>query len=151
MKTIKTLLLAITLSFSISLSAQIKVIENNSTEIGKVTAGGKKFDWITVNNGNYSVFYRDEQYQQIDDYKHFSFSGEETFNYLYDLLKKQCKAPKKTELTIEVGDANITITSYKHYISLSILAEGQPNGFFRITSRQLDKLFGKKKTKKKKN
>lgn len=144
----KKIIFLLTVIFSISTSAQIKVIENNSTEIGKVSAGGKKFDWITVNNDNYSVFYRDEQYKQIDDYKNFSFKGEDTFNYLYDLLKKQCEAPKKTELTIEVGDANITITSYKHYISLSILAEGQPNGFFRITSRQLDKLFGKKKKKK---
>lgn len=144
----KKIIFLLTVIFSISTSAQIKVIENNSTEIGKVSAGGKKFDWITVNNDNYSVFYRDEQYKQIDDYKNFSFKGEDTFNYLYDLLKKQCEAPKKTELTIEVGDANITITSYKHYISLSILAEGQPSGFFRITSRQLDKLFGKKKKKK---
>ena len=59
------------------------------------------------------MMYQDVQYQHITDHKYFTFTGKETLDGLYDIMTKQFKAPKKTELKFELDNNTITIITKK--------------------------------------
>ena len=76
-----------------SASAQIKIIEDTSTEIGYMKLPGMdKNMTLTLDNGTYTMMYQDVQYQHITDHKYFTFNGKETLDGLYDIMTKQFKA-----------------------------------------------------------
>jgi len=131
-----------------SANAQIKIIEDTSTEIGYMKLPGMdKNMTLTLDNGTYTMMYQDVQYQHITDHKYFTFTGKETLDGLYDIMTKQFKAPKKTELKFELDNNTITIITKKMlgkpYLLVMVKAEGQPLGGFNIEPKYMDKLFGK--------
>ena len=132
-----------------SVNAQIKIIENTSTEIGyvKLPAMDKNIT-LSLDNEVYTLMYKDIQYTQITDYKSFSFTGKESLDGLYNIMMEQLKAKKKTELKFELDNNTITITTKKifgaAYLLVIVKAEGQPIGGFNIEPKYMNKLFGKK-------
>ena len=131
-----------------STSAQIKIIEDTSTEIGYMKLPGMdKNMTLTLDNGTYTMMYKDVQYTHIDERKSFSFTGKESLDGLYDIMTKQFKAPKKTELKFELDNSIITIITKKvfgkPYLLVMVKAEGQPLGGFNLEPKYMDKLFGK--------
>ena len=56
----------------------------------------------------YSIFYRNLEYQQLEDYKSFYFfANPDELEYLYDALQKG--GHKKETTSIDVGEGRITV------------------------------------------
>ena len=131
-----------------NVNAQIKIIEDTSTEIGYMKLPGMdKNITLTLDNDVYTFQYKDLQYKQVTKYSSFSFIGKESLNGLYDIMTKQFKAKKKTELKLELGNNIITIVTKKifgsAYLFVMVQAQGQPIGGFNVEPKHMNKLFGK--------
>ena len=131
-----------------NVNAQIKIIEDTSTEIGYMKLPGMdKNITLTLDNDVYTFQYKDLQYKQVTKYSSFSFIGKESLNGLYDIMTKQFKAKKKTELKLELGDNIITIITKKIFGSpyLQVIVEPKhfPSGYFNVEPKHMNKLFGK--------
>ena len=145
----KVILSLMAVAMTASAFGQIKVVQDQSTEIGYMKYPGMPKNAIITmyQDSSYSFMYKDIQYRQITDFKSFQFVGSETLDGLYDVLMNQFSQPKNTELSIEVGNAHITIQTKKMmgmpYLYLYIHAEGQPMGVFSIEPKHMDLMFGK--------
>jgi len=131
-----------------SASAQIKVIEETSIEVGYMKLPGMdKNITITLEDNVYTFMYKDIQYSHITDYKYFTFTGKESLDGLYDIMMNQFKAKKGTELKLELGNSIINITTKKifgaPYLLVTVQAEGQPIGGFNVEPKHMNTLFGK--------
>ena len=145
----KKLILSIAvILLTLNVNAQIKIIEDTSTEIGymKLPAMPKNIT-VTLDNNMYTFMYKDIQYQHINETKHFSFIGKESLDGLYNIMMAQFKAKKKTELNFLLDNNNITIITKKifgsAYLLVMVKAEGQPLGGFNVEPKHMNKLFGK--------
>ena len=131
-----------------NVNAQIKIIEDTSTEIGYMKLPGMdKNITLTLDNDVYTFQYKDLQYKQVTKYSSFSFIGKESLDGLYDIMTKQFKAKKKTELKLELGDNIITIVTKKifgsPYLFVIVQAHDQTIGGFNVEPKHMNKLFGK--------
>ena len=140
---------------SITVNAQIQEITNNSkfTEIGKVGGGmGPFISSLSVLKGedgtnSYLWMYNNLKYTSISDVQSITFTAtEEQVQRLYELLKSQLSAEKGSEKSLKLGDADVTFTTIKSLgvssLNISVLQSGV-SSYFLISSKQLDKLFGK--------
>ena len=76
----------------------------------------------------------------------YFYATDNELNGLYDLMKIQMSAEKGTKKSLFLGTSGITLETKKALGSSSLiiydLTEGA-SGYFYLSSKQLDKLFGK--------
>lgn len=151
----KKILFSFVLLVSISATAQIREVEKSKyQEIGKVSPGGMAFissisvmrDTAVNGTNSYLWMYNNLKYSTITDIKSISFTASnEDFDGLYELLKTQLSADKGTEKDLELGKSRITIKTIRNLgiSSLTIYDLTGGGGYFYLTAKQVDKLFGK--------
>lgn len=150
----KKLLLALLVLVSISASAQIREVEKSKFEkIGEISPGGMAFITSmsvlrdTAKNGtnSYHWMYNNLAYTRITDIKSISFTAsEEDFNALYEMMKTQMSAEKGTEKELMLGNSRISFKTIRTLgVSSLTIYDLSTGGYFYLTSKQLDKLFGK--------
>lgn len=151
----KKVLLGLLVLVSMSVSAQIREVEKSKyVEIGKIQPGGVAFltslsvmqDPSSGGTNSYLWMYSNAKYTTITDIKSISFTAtDEELNGLYELMKAQMSAEKGTEKSLVLGKSNITFKTIRALgvSSLTIYDLTGGGGFFYLSSRQLDKLFGK--------
>lgn len=150
----KTTLLAI-LTFIVStINAQIKEVQTIKYEkIGRVPANNLAFitsiefakDTTTQGTNTYLWSYKNLKYKQLTDIQSISFNAtEQEFNSLYDILKNQIAAEKGSEKTMMLGQKSIKIVTEKMMGITSVtIYDISSGGYFYLTSKQIDQLFGK--------
>lgn len=150
----KKILLGLFLFCSISVSAQIVEVEKSKWEkVGEVKPGGisliSSIDVIKDKGKDgtnlYLWIYSNVAYRTISDIKSFEFSASESdFNGLYDMLKTLISGPKGVEKQIVLGKTNVSFKSMRALgVSSLVVMDISSGGFFYLSSKQLDKLFGK--------
>lgn len=151
----KNFLLFLALLITVASSAQIREVEKSKYEvIGKVSPGGMAFissisvmrDTAVNGTNSYLWMYNNLKYTTITDIKSISFTASnEDFDSLYELLKTQLSAEKGTEKDLELGKSRITIKTIRNLgiTSLTIYDLTGGGGYFYLTAKQVDKLFGK--------
>ena len=149
----KKLLIALITLISVSGNAQIREIEKSKfEEIGKVGGVGAFVSSFSVmkdtakgGTNTYLWMYNNLKYQTITDIKSISFTAtEEDFNNFYQFLQTQVTAEKGTEKDLELGKSRLNFKTYRALgVSSLMITDYSTGGFFYITSKQLDKLFGK--------
>lgn len=133
-------------------SAQIEVSQTSKTVIiGAVKKGGAISSELSYKvsgaDTSYTIVFNNLKYQHIDDFKSFSFLGTgNALNGLYDVINTFFSDLHKKETDYEVNiklggnDINITSSRTMGITTAVIHAKG---GFFYLTEKQVDKLFGK--------
>lgn len=148
-------LLFVLLSFiSLSVSAQIKEVSSSKyVEIGRVNLGmGVFLSSLSVikdtasGSNSYLWMYRNAKYTTLTDIKSIDFTAsDEDLEGLYNLLKTQMGAEKGSEKRLELGKHTLNFTTTKSlgtsYLVIYDLTGSV--GYFNLTAKQLDKLFGK--------
>ncbi len=151
----RKLLCGLLLFCSISVSGQIIEVEKPKFEkIGEVKPGGVAFICsMQVSKGannedtnTYIWTYNNAKYKNIDVINSISFNASENdFNNFYEMLKTQISSPKGTEKQIQLGKNNVLITTIRNLgVSSLTIFDLTKEGYFYLTSGQIDKLFGKK-------
>jgi hypothetical protein len=140
---------------SLNLKAQIQEVEAKEKfeEIGKVGGGMSAFvsslSVMKVEGGAniYLWMYNNLDYPSITDVKSILFTASENdLQSLYELLKFQLTAEKGAEKTLKLGDATLNFRTTKNLGVSSfrvIVIESGISSYFLLSSKQLDKLFGK--------
>jgi hypothetical protein len=149
-------LILIALCFvSLSGFAQIKDVSSDEPkleEIGKVGGGVSAFlSSLSVlrdasGTNTYSWKYNNFKYTTITDIKSIVFTAtEEELESLYKILKTQMSAEKGAEKKLVLGKQTINFTTTKNLgvVSLVITDLSDGGGYFMLTNKQLDKVFGK--------
>ena len=149
----KRVLLALLVLVSISVNAQIREVEKSKlVEIGKVGGIGAFVSSMSVMadttkgaTNTYLWFYNNLKYRTITDIKSISFTAtEEDFNGLYQFLQTQSNAEKGTQKDLELGKTRLNFKTIRALgVSSLEITDFTTGGYFYITSKQLDKLFGK--------
>ncbi len=151
----KKFILFFVLLVSLSGTAQIREVEKSKyQEIGKVSPGGMAFissisvmkDADANGTNSYLWMYNNLKYTTITDIRSISFTASnEDFEALYQLMKTQLSADKGTEKDLELGKSRITIKTIRNLgiSSLTIYDLTGGGGYFYLTAKQVDKLFGK--------
>jgi hypothetical protein len=145
LKNVKKVLIVTALAVSGLSIGQITVTENPETI--KEWKRGPVFmaELTKYSPDNYSLSYRDSQYQQITEIKSFSFNKLETYYQFGNILKEQIKAKKNTELRIDVDGNSILIKTDKMmgvgYLSLFISSPNEPIGVMMVDKVGIKKLF----------
>jgi hypothetical protein len=140
---------------SISSFGQIIEVEKPKFEkIGEVKPGGVAFICsMQVSRGStkddtntYLWTYNNSRYRTIDVFNSISFTANENdFNSFYEMLKSQITSPKGTEKQIVLGKNNVLIETIRNLgVSSLTIHDLTQDGYFYLTSGQIDKLFGKK-------
>lgn len=130
---------------SINVSAQIGKAEKLEEYIEVGDGGSSRLEYKIINGERqYLLIYKNSQYANIVDMKSISFiSTIEDLEYLYNTLKSVQGA--KDEKTITVGNDRLIIKPIgKKWINVLVYHKGDTEGFFYLTPKQLDKLFGQK-------
>lgn len=151
---IKNWLLFCLLSFSISVSGQIVEVEKPKFEkIGELKSGGIYFiSSLQFTKGlpndstnTYLWMYRNQKYTTLTDIKSISFtSNSKELDSFYEMLKTQISSPKGTEKQLMLGKTDVLIKTIRNLgVSSLTIFDLTNDGFFYLTSNQLDKLFGK--------
>lgn len=151
----KKVLLGLLVLVSVSVNSQIREIDppkSKFVEIGKVGVIGAFVCSMSVMEdttkgatNTYLWMYNNLKYQTITDIKSISFTAtEEDFNNFYHFLEIQIKAEKGTEKDLELGKSRLNFKTYRALgVSSLMINDFTTGGFFYITSKQLEKLFGK--------
>jgi hypothetical protein len=137
-----------------SANAQIREIETIKYQrIGRVPANNIGFitsieyakDSAANGTNLYIWTYKDLKYTQLIDIKSITFNASESdFNSLYETLKNLITAEKGTEKALMLGQKPINIlTSKMMGISSLTIFDLSTGGYFYLTSKQIDQLFGK--------
>ena len=140
---------------SISVFGQIIEVEKPKFEkIGEVKPGGIAFICsMQISKGStkddtntYLWTYNNARYKSIDNINTISFNANENdFNSFYEMLKSQITSPKGTEKQIVLGKSNVLIETIRNLgVSSLTIHDLSQDGYFYLTSSQIDKLFGKK-------
>ena len=146
----KYLITALTLLFTLSLSAQIGKAKENTkwTTIGVADklVGTPKLS--KVENGNlYDLYYKNFEYPNIDDSKHLFFEATpDELDYLYNEFASVFKSKSKDMKNIKVGNATVYYSRQAASIMIQIDYEdisGETSGWFFVSKKRLAKLFGK--------
>jgi len=136
---------------SISAFSQIQVLETKeSVKIGEVN-GYRFVASLEYTKGDadmnfYTLMYRNFEYNSITDIKYVCFeSTEEELNGFYDLIKNRFSEIKDAEKKVMLGKALVSIHTSKpnNYLSIWVAESDNGIGYFQITKKQLDILFGK--------
>jgi hypothetical protein len=156
MQPLYSLVVSLTLILtSLSPYAQIGVIETKKPiTVGKVGGGAVAFvaslEYVKgdADVNKYMLYYNNLNYTQITDINKIVFNASENdLKQFYELLKAQFNAEKGTEKDFQLGNEVINVTTKKMlgapYIQIITTDDGT-TGFFNLTPKQLNKLFGYK-------
>lgn len=135
--------------------SQIKVVEDKkTTTVGKV-GGGSMSPFVAsleyskgdADVNTYILLYNNLKYTTITDINAVSFSATQTEIDAFYLELKNCfEAEKGSEKKFELGKETVWVKTIKNLgvTSLQITTSDDGTlGFFYLTNKQLDKLFGK--------
>ena len=107
---------------------------------GEVLAKVEKYS-----DNSFSFLYWDNQYKHINEWKSFSFYSLDSYNQFGDLIKKQMKAKKGSQVSVNFDDTSILITTRKMlrvgYVDLVIDSPKEAIGYMMIDSQGAKKLF----------
>jgi hypothetical protein len=151
----KYILFVISSAISAISFSQIKSVENTKPiEIGKV-GGGSMSPFVASLNYNkgdadvntYFLMYNNLKYTTITDINSVVFSASQTeLDGFYNELKNSFASEKGTEKKFELGKETVWVKTIKNLgvTSLQITTSDEGTlGYFYLTNKQLDKLFGK--------
>lgn len=153
----KHLLLILAVAISHVGFAQLSVVDNPKPEtIGKIAPMGKLHISCEKLNNTYTFTYSDVKFQQLTDYKTFSFKDiDDAFNKLYNTIMEGLANPPKEDLMLETPDGFIWL-SYSKSMGVTNFRFGHSVqktdviGFsVWLTKKKVQKLFGKYSKKKK--
>lgn len=126
---------------------EIGSIRDMSSDVVKMERWGEN---------EYVIFYQDQKFKQITDYKSFHFKDVDgTLDSFYNTLFEGIKSKEKIEKTLELPDDILTLKFGKMmgsgYVEIYHSPKNAPNvvGVVQwIDEKRLNKLFGKDKKKK---
>lgn len=142
-------ILFLTVTFT---NAQLKEIKTpERVEIGKIAPLGQLHILCEKVGNDYVFTYRDANYMQIDDFKGFSFNGEETFDALYQKIHDGFKNVPKEPIMLELDNEYLWLDytkvmgavsfRFKH----SVTNDGSVIGYsVWMTRKKVERLFGKR-------
>lgn len=148
----RTLYLTLLVLISFVVNAQIEVKQTPKwTTVGKVKNGmtyvAELQYMIEDKDTTYMVLYNNFKYQHITDIQSIVFANDDnTVQKFYDILKtffsEENKKNKDYTINLKLGDSDVRLynTRVMGVTSVSIYTD---KGYFGITEKQLDKLFGK--------
>jgi hypothetical protein len=132
-KFIKTLLLLL-----------IAVSSYSQTTIGEIRLMNQLHVSLTQDNDKNVLMYRDEKFTQITDFKTISLTTDEQVK-LYDILIAKKEKGSTYNLTLQSGEI-LNIEYRKSHVIIFHQEENGVSGFFRLTEKQINKLWGRKNT-----
>jgi hypothetical protein len=151
----KKLIFVILLSV-IGINAKCQLVKNEilkEFKIGVEKRGFIKYAELTYipktspTDTMYHLFYKDEKYKQLDEWKSIYFNGgSATLNDFYEALKEAITADKGKETSFTLSDNKIFIVTSRllgKYLSISITDKTGVNGIMTLTKGQIKDLFGK--------
>ena len=99
-------------------------------------------------NGSYIIFYKDGEYNHIQDWKSFNINNEKSINELYELCSKIINEKSEEPITIELEDKMKLIVSYTKSWKGITFTIYSPSGIKSSTAppmkqKNLNSLFGK--------
>ena len=130
-KFIKTLLLLL-----------IAVSSYSQTTIGEIRLMNQLHVSLTQDNDKNVLMYRDEKFTQITDFKTISLTTDEQVK-LYDILIAKKEKGTTYNLTLQSGEI-LNIEYRKSHVIIFHQEENGVSGFFRLTEKQINKLWGRK-------
>lgn len=141
----KSILVIVITFFTVSSYCQI----GNSKELQKYYEvggyGSNKLEY-SIKDGikNYILIYKNQEFAQISDMKSISFTAtDEELEYLYQELKSMQSL--ESEKFLEIGNESIVVKPMSmKWINVYVNQASGLNGFFSLSPKQLDKLFGKR-------
>lgn len=150
----KLLTLIIILCVSFNSFSQIKKVKTEKSEtIGKIAPMGQTHIECSKSGDTYTFIYSDIKFQQITDFKSFSFKDiDNAFDNLYQTIMDGMKNPPKEDIRLELPndmiflhfEKNLGVTSFQflhcpgknpEIIGMSVY----------LTKKKVRKLFGMKK------
>src|SRR5579871_2488125 len=151
-----TFIVLIFTSMTFSAFSQLQVEKPlKKVSIGKVAPAGQflaELYYYVPDDGDkdttYSLMYKNQEYETLFDLQHLRFSSEgNTIKELYKLLQTfftdENKKNKDYKVNIKLGQDQILLTNYRQ-MGIGSVFITTPKGYFILTERQVDKLFGKK-------
>jgi hypothetical protein len=132
-KFIKTLLLLL-----------IAVSSYSQTTIGEIRLMNQLHVSLTQEQDKNILMYRDEKFTQITDFKTISLTIDEQVK-LYDILIAKKEKGTTYNLTLQSGEV-LNIEYRKSHVIIFHQEENGVSGFFRLTEKQINKLWGRKNT-----
>lgn len=148
----KIILTASALLFASIAYSQIEVkLAPKETKIGKVKTAGRFHSELsyTVDESDttYRILYNNAEYQTITDIQSVSFdSDDDALNKLYSVFRSffldENKKNKDYKVSLKLGESNIVLSNFRSMGITTVLVSA-PIGYFLITEKQIDKLFGK--------
>lgn len=145
-------LLTLFVVVSLQASAQIEMKESvKSVKIGEVRGAGRfiasiekipsKEDTVCV------LYYKNVRYTTLTDIQDIVFNDTdstlaELYNVIQSAFTDENKKKKDFKIDFRLGDKDVSITSEKMF-GIPYVKFWTENGFFYLTEKQLDKLFGK--------
>jgi len=130
-KFIKTLLLLL-----------IAVSSYSQTTIGEIRLMNQLHVSLTQEQDKNVLMYRDEKFTQITDFKTISLTTDEQVK-LYDILIAKKEKGTAHNLTLQSGEI-LNIEYRKSHVIIFHQEENGVSGFFRLTEKQINKLWGRK-------
>jgi hypothetical protein len=130
-KFIKTLLLLL-----------IAVSSYSQTTIGEIRLMNQLHVSLTQDNDKNVLMYRDEKFTQVTDFKTISLTTDEQVK-LYDILIAKKEKGATNNLTLQSGEV-LNIEYRKSHVIIFHQEENGVSGFFRLTEKQINKLWGRK-------
>jgi hypothetical protein len=97
---------------------------------------------LTQDNDKNVLMYRDEKFTQITDFKTISLTTDEQVK-LYDILIAKKEKGTTYNLTLQSGEV-LNIEYRKSHVIIFHQEENGVSGFFRLTEKQINKLWGRK-------
>jgi hypothetical protein len=90
----------------------------------------------------YVMTYRNLEYQNIIDIQNFGFTATpDELEYLYQFLKDGFNTNEDRFLS--VGESKLSTIKSASSIAVFVRRTGKPEGYFYLSKKQLDRLFGK--------
>ena len=145
----KFLLTCLIMTFTLTVSAQMKVSDTPKSDIvGEFKQLGTSYAEITKSGNLCTFLYRDDKFEQIDNYKLFTFSAGD-LDTLYKLFTDFEGIEKNAEKTVDLENGSKLIFTYKKtlgkmYAEVIHIDKASVAGKVRyMTEKQLKNLFGK--------
>jgi hypothetical protein len=120
----------------------IAVSSYSQTTIGEIRLMNQLHVSLTQEQDKNVLMYRDEKFTQITDFKTISLTTDEQVK-LYDILIAKKEKGTAHNLTLQSGEV-LNIEYRKSHVIIFHQEENGVSGFFRLTEKQINKLWGRK-------
>lgn len=149
----KFIILAIMLSIlKLTSYSQIQVRQSSpQVEVGKVSYMGNFHSELSYNvlddDTTYTLMYRNSEFKTLVDVESIKFSSVgNTYNTLYDLIKSVYSPEnvknKDYKVEFRLGETEVIVSNVR-MMGITTAMFFTTKGYFYITEKQLDRLFGK--------